>query len=247
MACHASLHNSKPSPTPLTPCTPLPASPQKKKKATGEEGEAAPGPDPATRRAADRRFSAALDALAANSEDALWVRLDDTLVTDAKAEKLCEALAKNTHALSLDLSNNGIGDGGAAALAAALSAGAAPDLIELRLVENPGIKEEGLAALRELAAARKTLRVEVGSSAPPPPPPQPPQHAQGNQAAPNGSNSALGDSDIVKKYFQVGNDEEEGEEGGGGVYGSGDDGDQEGGAGLDPEQLSAMLWDQVRR
>lgn len=172
-------------------------------------------------------------------------------MTDAKAKKLCTALEKNTHALSLDLSNNDLGNAGVKAICAVLAAGAAPDLIELRLLDNP-IGEEGLEAVKELEKARKTLRIETGSTPPVVPIPVPPSAPKGPSpitSSPNGAgegsgeNKSLADSAIVRKYFQVGNDDGEVEDE---EVATGEGVESEAGGGMDPEQLSALLWDKVR-
>ena len=186
------------------------------------------------------------------------MRLDNSNITDAKTNKLCNALEKNTHALSLDLSNNNLGDAGAKALCAVLSTGAAPDLIDLCLRDNP-IGEEGLKAIKDLEKSRKSLKIVTGMTPPPTPippfgaskGPSPVMPAPGDSNSTatgssnaysannnnNNSNKSLGDSAIVKKYFQVGNDEND----------EVDDEveDMEGEGGIDPEQLSALLWDKV--
>ena len=230
---------------------------QKKKKPAGEDtGAEQTAADTAGRRAADKRFNESVNALASNSEDTLWIRLDNTHVTDAKSQRLCEALKKNTHALSLDLSANDLSDAGVSALCAVLSSGAAPDLIELRLMDNK-IGPKGMEAIKELGKARKTLKVETGttlklSSSGHGTGPgggaksQNPASTNSSGGASGGSNS-LGDSAIIRKYFQVGNDDEDEDEDDSqdiGVDTSG--GEREGATGLDPEQLSALLWDKVR-
>jgi hypothetical protein len=160
-------------------------------------------------------------------------------IDDSKAEKLCAALKKNTHVLSLDLTNNELGDPGVLSLCDALSTGAAPDLITLRLQDNDGITKEGIEAIHELTKTRKSIKVETGIT--PKPSSSPPSSPQ--NAAPSGgltktsNNQSLGNSEFVKKYFQVGN---EGEDDDGDVV---DDGTTQGG--MDPEQLSALLWDKV--
>ena len=224
--------------------------------------------DPAARRAGDRLFTAALSSLASNREDVLWVRLDNSYITDAKVEKLCTALQQNSHALSLDLSNNLLTDAGVIPLCAALAAGAASDLIELRLNDNP-IGEDGMQAVLELASSRKTLRIDSGMSPPPVAAAETtsPSHGQPmplyatTGTGTGTTNGMLADSAIVRKYFQVGNDDDDDDDddGGGGAsnalnshnpFSTGDDMGGSGGhemvTGMDPEQLSVLLWDQVR-
>jgi Leucine Rich repeat len=182
-------------------------------------------------------------------------------IDDSKAEKLCDALKKNTHVLSLDLTNNELSDVGVHALCDALSTGAAPDLITLRLQDNAGITKNGIEAIHELAKTRKSIKIETGSTPKPSPPMASSSQinstktaaASGSNTTAGGltktsSNQSLGNSEFVRKYFQVGNDDEDADEGGdgdgdgGNGGGSGEDGMM---GGMDPEQLSALLWDKV--
>jgi hypothetical protein len=72
---------------------------------------------------------------------------------------VCDALrAPGAAVTSLDLSGNRLTDAGAAALAAALGGGAAPDLIALNVAGNP-LTETGRAALQSLARVRRGLDV----------------------------------------------------------------------------------------
>ena len=71
---------------------------------------------------------------------------------------MASALPKCKHAIEIDLSKNGVGDPGALALAAALAAGGAPELLTLDLRGNgPTLTKKGIEALR--AVKRKGLLV----------------------------------------------------------------------------------------
>lgn len=236
--CHQALTGV---PTSLTRCF-IFYTMQKKKSLDSESSSegSAPRPDAAARRAANQRFSDAVASLASNSDDDLWVRLAGAMVTDDKVDALCAALEKNTHVLSLDLSDNELTDVGVEKLCNTLRSGAAPDLIELLLRDNTAIGAIGTDALKALSGSRKSLRVESGASAPPAPPPG--AASGGKDASLSGS---LRDSAIVRKYFQVGNDEDEGESRGELAGSEQSAGDENGG--LDAEQLSVLLWDQVRQ
>lgn len=183
-----------------------------------------------------------MTSLSSNSDDDLWVQLSNMHIDDSKAEKLCDALKKNTHVLSLDLTNNELSDAGVLSLCDALSTGAAPDLITLRLQDNVGITKEGIAAIHELAKTRKSIKIETGMT---PKPSSPPPSSQ--NIAPSGgltktsNNQSLGNSEFVKKYFQVGNDDDDNDD----EDDNGADGENGMMGGMDPEQLSALLWDKV--
>jgi hypothetical protein len=209
-------------------------------------------PDAAARRSATKRFNEAVSSLSANNDDELWVQLSNLYIDDTKAEKLCDALQKNTHVLSLDLTNNELGDAGVVALCDALSTGAAPDLITLRLQDNAGITKQGMDAIHELNKTRKSIKIETGTT--PKLPSSPTASGHGGSSSGGGltktsNNQSLGNSEFVRKYFQVGNDDDDDDEdndngvdtGSGGVHG--EDGTM---GGMDPEQLSALLWDKVR-
>lgn len=148
---------------------------KKKKKKKKKKSEGSPASQPAAtaeekaasdrqRAEADKRFSAALKVLKVNDEDDLWVKLGQCNLKDGKARQVSEALQKNKFLTSLDLSCNRITDGGAEALAAALSDGAVPDLIYLDMRGNP-ITEAGVTLLAGLTKLRKQLTVETGPSA----------------------------------------------------------------------------------
>jgi hypothetical protein len=80
-------------------------------------------------------------------------------VTDKRVKSVCDALrSPNAAVTSLDLSGNRLTDAGAAALAAALGGGAAPDLIALNVAGNP-LTDTGRAALHSLARLRRGLDV----------------------------------------------------------------------------------------
>jgi len=139
------------------------------------------------------------------------------------------------------LSQNDLGDASVWALCDAFLNGAAPDLIELLLRDNPDIGLEGKEALRALTTARKNLAVDTGVTA---------RAQDSSDAVPQhelgtGTGGSLRDSAIVRKYFQV--DEDDDDDGGGteetraDAIGGGED------AHMDPEEVSALLWDQVRR
>ena len=229
-------------------------------------------PDAAARRTAERRFAEAVALLLADSEDALWVRLDEALVGDDRVPALCSGLEASKHVLSLDLSANPLTGAGVAALCSALASGAAPDLIELRL-RGVDLGEEGAAAVEGLHVTRKTLRVETGELALPPPAAAGPeggaaarqqqhhqhqhqhhqqQHLQagasggGALATPNGVGADAGrdggGGSLVRRYFQMGNGEDDDDEE------EEEQGGQTGGAPeeLDAEQVSVLYWDQVR-
>lgn len=113
---------------------------RKKRKKKGGEGGAAngsPGPSASERKAADARFQEALQLLAANDEDGMWIKLSNCFLQDAKVAKLCEAMANNTCVTSIDLSSNCLTNSAAHVLAAALTdKNNAPDLILLDVRGN---------------------------------------------------------------------------------------------------------------
>lgn len=73
--------------------------------------------------------------------------------------QIADLFPRCKHATSIDLSNNGLTDAGAAALAAALAGGGAPDLISLDL-RGTRVSASGVAALA--AAGRKGLAIVSG-------------------------------------------------------------------------------------
>jgi hypothetical protein len=235
---------------------------QKKKKSFGEDGATtstdSQSPDAAARRSATKRFNEAVTSLSSNSDDDLWVQLNNMYIDDAKAEKLCDALKKNTHVLSLDLTNNDLSDVGVIALCGALSTGAAPDLITLRLQDNAGITKEGINAIHELNKTRKSIKIETGVTPKPSSPSSKNTSSSGSSASTSAgttggltktsNNQSLGNSDFVRKYFQVGNDDDDEDDSGDGDGVNGGGGGEDGMMnGMDPEQLSALLWDKVSR
>lgn len=127
-------------------------------------------PDPG----ADSRFAGGLEQLRGGS---LWCALAGAGVTDKRVKTLVDAMRSPGVAVtSLDLSGNRLSDAGAAALAAALGGGLAPDLIALNVAGNP-LTETGRAALQSLARVRRGLDVtlvvpEVVTPLPSTPPPQ---------------------------------------------------------------------------
>ena len=161
---------------------------RRKKKKKGEGGEK------------NKVFRAALHSLSSNSADALWVRLDNCMIGDDELKSLCDALRKNTHILSLDLSDNDFTDAGAHALSKCLMEGAAPDLIEL-LMRNNDIGEEGMEAIAELARARKVLKVDVSST-------QRIQVMADVTGMHHDNSSTAGYSNLVQNIFQMGGDDE---------------------------------------
>ncbi|GAB4816319.1 hypothetical protein N2152v2_003365 [Parachlorella kessleri] len=256
---------------------------KKKKKRPSDaqpNGGGLPQLDAATRKEADKRFHDAVELLASDSDDSMWVRLDGAHVPDSKIAKLCEALQQNKQILSLDLAGNHItstgatvgsrwGSTGAVVLAGCLKGGAAPDLIELNLQDNP-IDGDGQTALEELQQARRSLKVSLGPSQPPPPEPQQqqPKQQQGQGRKPGGTwqqqgsgpgsgglSKSLAESvknnALLRQFFQVGNEDEDEDESKGAEGGVADQGasapsaaEQEGGR-LTAEHLSQLMWDQV--
>jgi hypothetical protein len=222
---------------------------QKKKKAGGTEdpthttdpAAATPPLPPAERAAADQRFNSAVSQLAADSDNALWIKLDGIHLTDGKITRLAAALQKSTHVLSLDLAKNALTGRGIAKLAAALEAGAAPDLIELKIYGN-SIGEEGREALGALRRARKSIRVEDEEPA------SADGSAGGGKDGPSSSSSSsqgsmgrgLASNRMVRQYFQMGGDAEDEEESEEQAKGEADED-----AGPSAEELSPLLWGQA--
>ncbi|KAK9791595.1 hypothetical protein WJX73_010266 [Symbiochloris irregularis] len=113
----------------------------------------------------EARFNAAVKSVVSNDEDLLWMRLDGCNVHENKTRKLAQALGKNKHLTSLDLSGNQINNDAIRELVEALENGAAPELIFLDVRNNPfGV--DGEDALESLQRSRKQLRVEVKAAEP---------------------------------------------------------------------------------
>ncbi|KAL3134683.1 hypothetical protein ABBQ32_007686 [Trebouxia sp. C0010 RCD-2024] len=147
------------------------------------------------------RFNAALKTLKVNDEDYLWVKLGQCNLKDGKARQVSEALQKNKFLTSLDLSGNRITDGGAEALAAALSDGAVPDLIYLDMRGNL-LTEAGITLLAGLTKLRKQLTVETGPS----PAELAAQKAESASAGESATNTLLeeaaGENEVVQRWGQ---------------------------------------------
>lgn len=199
----------------------------------------------AARREADKRFNETIALISADSEDALWVRLNDIHIDDSKAQRLCDALRRNTHMLSLDLSESSqLPEAAIQAVCDALRDGGASDLIELKV---PVLTPDGMKAVREVEKARKNVRVQLILPPPPTGTPIAPNptatNHELNNSAENRTNVNNGqgylDSTIVRKYFQIDDDASQASAGGTSQLD-----DAEGNA-QDPEQLCAFLWDEV--
>ena len=161
-------------------------------------------PDPG----ADSRFAGGLEQLRGGS---LWCALAGAGVTDKRVKTLVDAMRSPGVAVtSLDLSGNRLSDAGAAALAAALGGGLAPDLIALNVAGNP-LSETGRAALQSLARVRRGLDVTlVVPEVVTPLPSTPPPHAGGRPRLPHtGKGQASG---MASRFFGAADD---GEGGGG--------------------------------
>jgi hypothetical protein len=155
--------------------------------------------------------------------------------------------------LSLDLSDNDLTDQGVSTLCDALRDGAAPDLIELKLLDNPRVTVEGLDALKALEKCRKNVRTDTGSSASLSSSSQrndrTTHRVAGQPRGIGGDGGGLPNSSLVKKYFQVGGDDDD--DGEVEIVDDtqnhdivGRDGDM---LDMDPEQCSIALWEQVRQ
>lgn len=153
----------------------------------------------------------------------MWIRLDGASIADAHIEKLNEALRKNTVILSLDLSCNQLTDSGVQLLVEELGNGAAPDLIELNLKQNPGLTETGISALQSLTdQGRKMLQVDYGYS---------PAMKESTLA------DDLRNSVVVRKYFQIDDNDDDDK--------TGDQGEQQEEEEIEPRRASVLLWDDV--
>ena len=221
---------------------------KRKKSGDGTEDPstaAATAADMAARRASDKRFSETVALISADSEDELWIRLDGIYLDDSKVQKLCVALRRNTHMLSLDLSETSqLPEGAVQAICGALQDGGASDLIELKV---PVLTPDGMKAVRKVERARKNVRVQL--MLPPPPtgaPVAPAPTTSTNREATINANKASAtdgqgyrDSAIVRKYFQIDDDPSEASAGGTNQLDDTEVNAQ------DPEQLCAFLWDEV--
>ena len=195
--------------------------------------------DPALKKRAEEKFKNALKLLSSNDEDSMWVQLTELSLTDTKLNQIQKALESNTVILSLDLSKNNLTDTGACALAEQLAhPTAAPNLIELVVKDNAGIGERGTTALGNLAAIRKSLRVELGTEKA-----EVPQEVHNNEKEKGMSNAAR-NSAVVRKYFQVGNDDDDDDTTGLHSRQNGQQPTEDEDA-VDPEQLAIELWDQL--
>ena len=154
------------------------------------------------RREGEKALNAALKSISSNSEDALWVRLDECMIEDHHISRLCAALENNTRILSLDLSGNQITDEGVFQICDCLAQGAAPDLIELNM-RNIMIESDGEKSIANLMKMRKVLRVDVSA----------PQNASGKEGlvateeSEDSKESAERSSSLVQNIFQMGNGE----------------------------------------
>lgn len=155
------------------------------------------------RREGEKALNAALKSISSNSEDALWVRLDECMIEDHHISRLCAALENNTHILSLDLSGNQITDEGVFQICDCLAQGAAPDLIELNM-RNILIESDGEKSIANLIKMRKVLRVNVSAA---------PQNASGEEGSvaseesEDSKESGERSSSLVQNIFQMGNEE----------------------------------------
>ncbi|KAL6772337.1 hypothetical protein ACKKBG_A29840 [Auxenochlorella protothecoides x Auxenochlorella symbiontica] len=209
---------------------------KKKKKANGEASSEASRVDAEVRKQQQERVSNALADVRANSSGSIWVDLSSAAVDSKTVKKLCAHLAANTEILSLNLAGNCLDDESAESLARALAQGAAPNLIDLDLRDNP-LSPAAEASVRATLKERKILNVELGPL--PAPVAAPPAEAGKEEAGKEGGASLSGslrDNPYVRRFFQV------------------DEDDQDEGQALespteqvDPEQLSAELWEQVNQ
>lgn len=78
---------------------------------------------------------------------------------DAEAQQVASVMASGAMdgVVSIDLSNNGIGAVGAAAIAGVLTQGAAKNLKELRLSDNLGVRHQAAQELVTAAQARNIV------------------------------------------------------------------------------------------
>lgn len=174
---------------------------KKKHKKKSEHANANQPAEPSTaeKSEADRRIATAVRQLKSNDEDEIWVKLSQCHLRDSKAKQISEALQQNKFLTSLDLSSNRITDGGAEALVAVLSHGAAPELIYLDLRGNP-LTEAGTSALAGLMKSRKQLTVETGPSA------AELAAEKAESTPPEGTAfehaEVAGESEVVRRFFQ---------------------------------------------
>ena len=193
------------------------------RKPAGAAGAAAPGdgggggsaapvaaaspPAAAADPGADSRFASGLEQLRGGS---LWCALAGAGVTDKRVKTLLDAMRSPAVSVtSLDLSGNRLTDAGAAALAAALGGGLAPDLIALNVAGNP-LTETGRAALQSLARLRRGLDVTlvVPDIVPPLPNTPPPGGAGGRPRLPHtGKGQASG---MASRFFGASDDGDNG-------------------------------------
>jgi len=111
-----------------------------------------------------------VSSIGANDSNVLWVRLNSCRLGDSHMSSLCAALEKNTHVLSLDLSDNEITERGLGMLCDCLCEGGASDMIELDVRGNTvGCRANVDRMLEKMMHVRKVVHVmvdgDMGSSA----------------------------------------------------------------------------------
>lgn len=103
-----------------------------------------------------------VSSIGANDSNVLWVRLNSCRLGDDHMSSLCAALEKNTHVLSLDLSDNEITERGLGMLCDCLCQGGASDMIELDVRGNSvGCGDDVDRIVEKMMDVRKVVHVMV--------------------------------------------------------------------------------------
>lgn len=180
-----------------------------------------------------------------NDSNVLWVRLNSSRLGDDHMSSLCTALEQNTHVLSLDLSDNRITEKGMKMLCDCLCRGGACDMIELDIRGNAfACRDDVDRMVKHMTDIRKVIQVKVDAA----------NMEKGvgdvDEGATSSSLSSLSASSsessseseyskIVQQVFDVAENN--------GHDGDSSSSDSDGGSmGVNLEEESAMLWEEVR-
>ncbi|CAD7697087.1 unnamed protein product [Ostreobium quekettii] len=113
------------------------------------------------KRKAKRPGAAKMSKVIQNLPNEMWIDLEGCELRDADVVQLAGALKSNSSVTMINLSSNGITDGGAQALADVITAGSLPDLISVDLRGND-LTPEGIRMLEGVCSSQRNLAVELG-------------------------------------------------------------------------------------